>query len=293
MEKAIEFSCPICGSLCQTTRDKRGKQMECLQCMSQIVVPKELDDSVGLDIEYFVRAGVVKQTLKSDAAGGPAAQPSKAATPVAPEQPATAATGDRARPATADKSYKLLDSEDKPEASSRPSLAPDDSAARTRQTQAQASPAPAQPSPPAALPAGEPGPTPEKSEEPERLLFRDTVKLDGKNLPLAISNRKIEGRGLLPIPAEQLCGMRLEVTPKRDRVTGEIRYYGPHRDVRKCSIEITRLVVSKVSKVTGEFLAAMEQVLGPEVNIELVDQDSQANEPFWDQLRGKKAKPKG
>jgi DNA-directed RNA polymerase subunit RPC12/RpoP len=74
MEKALEFNCPICGSLCQTTEDMRGKETRCLMCTSRIVVPKVTGEAEGLDMQYFLKAGVVKQNLKSDK---PGADPSK------------------------------------------------------------------------------------------------------------------------------------------------------------------------------------------------------------------------
>ncbi len=70
MAKVLEFNCPICGSLCQTTDDMRGKQMQCLICTSRIIVPQLVADSEGLDIEYFLKAGVVQQRLKSDKPDG-------------------------------------------------------------------------------------------------------------------------------------------------------------------------------------------------------------------------------
>ena len=66
MAKVLEFTCPICGSLCQTTDDTRGKQMQCLICTSKIMVPQKVEDAEGMDIEYFLKAGVVKQRLKTD-----------------------------------------------------------------------------------------------------------------------------------------------------------------------------------------------------------------------------------
>jgi DNA-directed RNA polymerase subunit RPC12/RpoP len=66
MATMLEFTCPICGSLCQTTDDMRGKQMQCLICTSKIIVPQADKDAEGMDIEYFLKAGVVKQRLKSD-----------------------------------------------------------------------------------------------------------------------------------------------------------------------------------------------------------------------------------
>ena len=65
MAKVLEFTCPICGSLCQTTDDTRGKQMQCLICTSKIMVPQKVEDSEGIDIEYFLKAGVVKQRLNT------------------------------------------------------------------------------------------------------------------------------------------------------------------------------------------------------------------------------------
>lgn len=65
MAKVLDFTCPICGSLCQTTEDLRGKPMQCLICMSKIMVPQVVDDAEGLDMEYFLKAGVVQQRLKS------------------------------------------------------------------------------------------------------------------------------------------------------------------------------------------------------------------------------------
>ena len=65
MAKVLEFTCPICGSLCQTTDDLRGKQMQCLICTSRIIVPQVVAESEGLDMEYFLKAGVVQQRLKS------------------------------------------------------------------------------------------------------------------------------------------------------------------------------------------------------------------------------------
>jgi DNA-directed RNA polymerase subunit RPC12/RpoP len=62
----LEFTCPICGSVCQTTDDMRGKQMQCLICTSKIMVPQKMVDADGMDIEYFLKAGVVKQRLKTD-----------------------------------------------------------------------------------------------------------------------------------------------------------------------------------------------------------------------------------
>ncbi len=70
MAKVFEFTCPICGSLCQTTEDMRGKQMQCLICMSKIMAPQVVDDAEGLDMEYFLKAGVVQQRLKSPAPPG-------------------------------------------------------------------------------------------------------------------------------------------------------------------------------------------------------------------------------
>ena len=72
MAKVLEFTCPICGSLCQTTEDLRGKQMQCLICMSKIMVPQAMavDDTEGLDMEYFLKAGVVQQHLKSQSPPG-------------------------------------------------------------------------------------------------------------------------------------------------------------------------------------------------------------------------------
>ena len=66
MAQVLEFTCPICGSLCQTTDDTRGKQMQCLICTSKIMVPQKVEEAEGMDIEYFLKAGVVKQRLKSD-----------------------------------------------------------------------------------------------------------------------------------------------------------------------------------------------------------------------------------
>ena len=65
MATVLEFTCPICGSLCQTTDDMRGKQFQCLMCTSRIVVPIKVDEADGMDIGYFLKAGVVKQQLKS------------------------------------------------------------------------------------------------------------------------------------------------------------------------------------------------------------------------------------
>jgi DNA-directed RNA polymerase subunit RPC12/RpoP len=65
MAKVFEFTCPICGSLCQTTDDMRGKQFQCLICTSRIIVPQPSEDAEGLDIEFFLKAGVVQQRLKS------------------------------------------------------------------------------------------------------------------------------------------------------------------------------------------------------------------------------------
>jgi DNA-directed RNA polymerase subunit RPC12/RpoP len=70
MEKAFEFNCPICGSLCQTTEDMRGKETRCLMCTSRIVVPKLAGETEGMDMQYFLKAGVVQQKLKSDKPGG-------------------------------------------------------------------------------------------------------------------------------------------------------------------------------------------------------------------------------
>ena len=72
MEKALQFNCPICGSICQTTEDMRGKQFQCLMCMSKIVVPAQMSDADGLDIQYFLKAGVVHQRLKSSTPPDPA-----------------------------------------------------------------------------------------------------------------------------------------------------------------------------------------------------------------------------
>lgn len=75
MAKVFEFACPICGSLCQTTDDMRGKQFQCLICTSRIMVPQAVTDAEGMDIEYFLKAGVVQRRMKSDppseSAGGP------------------------------------------------------------------------------------------------------------------------------------------------------------------------------------------------------------------------------
>jgi hypothetical protein len=65
MAKVFEFTCPICGSLCQTTDDMLGKQFQCLICTSRIIVPQIDKDAEGLDIEFFLKAGVVHQKLKS------------------------------------------------------------------------------------------------------------------------------------------------------------------------------------------------------------------------------------
>jgi DNA-directed RNA polymerase subunit RPC12/RpoP len=75
MAKVFEFTCPICGSLCQTTDDMRGKHFQCLICTSKIIVPQSLDDAEGLDIEYFLKAGVVQQKLKDKTPPGSADQP--------------------------------------------------------------------------------------------------------------------------------------------------------------------------------------------------------------------------
>jgi len=64
MAKVFEFTCPICGSLCQTTEDMRGKQSHCLICTSRIIIPQASENTEGLDIDYFLKAGVVKQQLK-------------------------------------------------------------------------------------------------------------------------------------------------------------------------------------------------------------------------------------
>jgi DNA-directed RNA polymerase subunit RPC12/RpoP len=77
MAKVLEFTCPICGSLCQTTDDMRGKQFQCLICTSRIIVPQVSDDAEGLDIEYFLKAGVVRQKLKSKEPPKGGAEPPK------------------------------------------------------------------------------------------------------------------------------------------------------------------------------------------------------------------------
>ncbi len=75
MAKVFEFACPICGSLCQTTDDMRGKQFQCLICTSRIMVPQSVTESEGLDIEYFLKAGVVQRRMKSDPPSGAAGEP--------------------------------------------------------------------------------------------------------------------------------------------------------------------------------------------------------------------------
>jgi hypothetical protein len=77
MEKALQFNCPICGSICQTTEDMRGKQFQCLMCVSKIVVPVQVTEMEGLDIQYFLEAGVVHQRLKATAPPNPAPDPPK------------------------------------------------------------------------------------------------------------------------------------------------------------------------------------------------------------------------
>jgi DNA-directed RNA polymerase subunit RPC12/RpoP len=77
MAKVFEFTCPICGSLCQTTDDMRGKQFQCLICTSRIIVPQPSDDAEGLDIEYFLKAGVVQQKLKSKSPPDSSGEPPK------------------------------------------------------------------------------------------------------------------------------------------------------------------------------------------------------------------------
>lgn len=75
MATMLEFTCPICGAVCQTTDDLRGKQMQCLICTSKIIVPQKMTDAEGMDIEYFLKAGVVKQRLKSDQPPGSSGEP--------------------------------------------------------------------------------------------------------------------------------------------------------------------------------------------------------------------------
>ena len=77
MATVLEFTCPICGSLCQTTDDMRGKQFQCLMCTSRIVVPIKVDEADGMDIGYFLQAGVVKQQLKPKSPPGSPAEPPK------------------------------------------------------------------------------------------------------------------------------------------------------------------------------------------------------------------------
>ena len=77
MAQMLEFTCPICGSLCQTTDDMRGKPLQCLICTSHIVVPHKLDDADGLDIKYFLQAGVVKQRLNPAPPGSKGEPPTK------------------------------------------------------------------------------------------------------------------------------------------------------------------------------------------------------------------------
>ena len=72
MPNVIEFTCPICGSLCQTTDDKRGGHFQCMMCMSKVMVPQPQDDADGMDIAYFLQKGVVTQRLKPNTPGGPA-----------------------------------------------------------------------------------------------------------------------------------------------------------------------------------------------------------------------------
>jgi hypothetical protein len=77
MAKVFEFNCPICGSLCQTTDDMQGKQSQCLICTSRIVVPQPSESAEGLDMEYFLKAGIVKQHLKPDQSGDQSGKPGK------------------------------------------------------------------------------------------------------------------------------------------------------------------------------------------------------------------------
>ena len=75
MATVLEFTCPICGSLCQTTDDTRGKQFQCLMCTSRIVVPIKVEEADGMDIAYFLKAGVVKQQLKPTTPPSPSTEP--------------------------------------------------------------------------------------------------------------------------------------------------------------------------------------------------------------------------
>jgi DNA-directed RNA polymerase subunit RPC12/RpoP len=77
MAKVFEFTCPICGSLCQTTDDMQGKHFQCLICTSRIIVPHVDGDAEGLDIEFFLKAGVVKQRLNKTPDSGTTPPPKK------------------------------------------------------------------------------------------------------------------------------------------------------------------------------------------------------------------------
>lgn len=65
MAQMLEFACPICGSLCQTTDDMLGKQLQCLICTSRIMVPQKFTEADGIDMKFFLEAGVVKQRLNT------------------------------------------------------------------------------------------------------------------------------------------------------------------------------------------------------------------------------------
>ncbi len=75
MANMLEFTCPICGSLCQTTDDKRGTNFQCMMCMSKVMVPQQTDEAEGMDIAYFLQAGVVKQRLKPSSPSGAGGEP--------------------------------------------------------------------------------------------------------------------------------------------------------------------------------------------------------------------------
>jgi len=77
MATVLEFTCPICGALCQTTDDQRGSQFQCMMCMSKVMVPKQHDEADGMDIAYFLQKGVVTQRLKSNPSGGAPEKPTK------------------------------------------------------------------------------------------------------------------------------------------------------------------------------------------------------------------------